>query len=86
MIQTAAAGFWNIAEFITICVRKRKSGITPGAHVALELLLWLSLAAGMGIMCVSASSTPPGTSYATAYYQTAVQLDFTIIAFMAMLM
>jgi len=35
---------WNGAEFITLAVRKlRKGGIHPGAHVALDLILWLGL-------------------------------------------
>lgn len=37
---------WNIAELITFCVNKR--GIHPGAHVALDLNLWMGfLAAGI---------------------------------------
>ena len=34
---------WNCAEFITFCVNKR--GIHPGAHVGLDLILWLGLLA-----------------------------------------
>ncbi|RYP81432.1 hypothetical protein DL770_005908 [Monosporascus sp. CRB-9-2] len=41
------SGFWALAEFITLCVRTRRSGlrltgIPPGAHVAVDLLLWLA--------------------------------------------
>lgn len=32
---------WNIAESITVCVNKR--GIHPGAHVALDLIIWMGL-------------------------------------------
>ncbi|CAM1507587.1 Fc.00g072280.m01.CDS01 [Cosmosporella sp. VM-42] len=40
---------WSIAELITRCVRKFKAGIHPGAHVALSLLIWLSLGTTGGI-------------------------------------
>jgi hypothetical protein len=40
---------WNVAEFITHCVNKR--GIHPGAHIALDFLLFsfLSTASGLDI-------------------------------------
>jgi hypothetical protein len=34
---------WNCVEFITLCVNKR--GIHPGAHVGLDLIIWLGLLA-----------------------------------------
>ncbi|KAF2817290.1 uncharacterized protein BDZ99DRAFT_12933 [Mytilinidion resinicola] len=37
----AAAVAWEIADLITYCVNKR--GIHPGAHVGVELVLWLAM-------------------------------------------
>ena len=37
-----SAGIWDTAELITVCVRRRaKRGIHPGAHVGVELCIWL---------------------------------------------
>jgi hypothetical protein len=35
---------WDIIEFITLCVRRGRSGIHPGFHVAFELIFWLATA------------------------------------------
>ena len=40
---------WQIAEFITVCVRRNYMGIHPGAHVGVHLILWLALCALIGI-------------------------------------
>lgn len=40
---------WQIAEFITVCVRRNYIGIHPGAHVGVHLILWLALCALIGI-------------------------------------
>ena len=41
---------WNIAEFITICVNKRS--IHPGAHVGLDLIIWMGLLSSAVIQLV----------------------------------
>jgi len=45
---------WDFAEFITLCARKGR-GIHPGAHVGVELILW--------IVCIVIS----GLSFIAAY-------------------
>lgn len=51
--QAAVALFWSAAtELATTCAWRSKStqrGIHPGAHVAIQLLLWLGFAAGLGL-------------------------------------
>ncbi|RYP83008.1 hypothetical protein DL769_001477 [Monosporascus sp. CRB-8-3] len=52
------SGLWALAEFITVCVRTRRSGlrltgIPPGAHVAVDLLLWLTTIVMMVLWTVS---------------------------------
>ncbi|RYO97467.1 hypothetical protein DL763_002735 [Monosporascus cannonballus] len=52
------SGLWALAEFITVCVRSRRSGlrltgIPPGAHVAVDLLLWLATIVFMALLLVS---------------------------------
>lgn len=38
------AMIWIIADFITLAVRKWKSGIHPGAHVGVWLVVWIAMA------------------------------------------
>lgn len=40
---------WQIAEFITLCVRRKYMGIHPGAHVGVHLILWLACVVLIGI-------------------------------------
>ncbi|RYO95547.1 hypothetical protein DL764_007669 [Monosporascus ibericus] len=47
LTPASISGIWALAEFITIFVRTSRSGlrltgIPPGAHVAVDLLLWLT--------------------------------------------
>lgn len=45
---------WQGSEFISICSSsKRRSGIHPGAHVALHLLIWLIAAAAVAFVTTS---------------------------------
>ncbi|KAK9778268.1 hypothetical protein SCAR479_05238 [Seiridium cardinale] len=59
-------GIWDIAEFITICAcgkrngAEQRRGIHPGAHVGLDLCIWLA-----GILCVFISAV----SYVSARSQ-----------------
>lgn len=51
------SGLWALAEFITLCVRTRRSGlrltgIPPGAHVAMDLILWLATLVFMTLLSV----------------------------------
>jgi hypothetical protein len=39
--------FWNIAEFITLRINKK--GIHPGAHIALDFLIFGVLIASIGV-------------------------------------
>lgn len=43
-LQCGAAIIWDIAEFITLCANKK--GIHPGAHIALDFLLFAALITG----------------------------------------
>ncbi|RYP22217.1 hypothetical protein DL767_009097 [Monosporascus sp. MG133] len=57
VVPASISGFWALAEFITLCVRTRKSGlrltgIPPGAHVAVDLVLWLSTIVFMVLLSV----------------------------------
>ncbi|ETS72982.1 hypothetical protein PFICI_15374 [Pestalotiopsis fici W106-1] len=47
--QAGIALCWDVAELITVCVRRSQYGIHPGAHVALHLLLWLGLVVAAGL-------------------------------------
>jgi len=40
---------WDCAELITICARPGRRGIHPGAHVGVNLVLWLGIGAGAGV-------------------------------------
>ncbi|RYP70603.1 hypothetical protein DL771_005316 [Monosporascus sp. 5C6A] len=58
MATASISGFWALAELITIYVRTRRSGlrltgIPPGAHVAVDLLLWLTTIAFIVLLTVS---------------------------------
>ncbi|KFX91285.1 hypothetical protein V490_05994 [Pseudogymnoascus sp. VKM F-3557] len=47
---------WDIAEGITLIVRRRSyKGIHPGACVGVDLVLWLALGALSGVMAPAAS-------------------------------
>ncbi|KAI0909010.1 hypothetical protein F4823DRAFT_596270 [Ustulina deusta] len=51
------AGFilWDIIEFVVIIVRESTAkGVHPGAHVGIELILWLGGASTLGIQASSA--------------------------------
>ncbi|KAI1377008.1 hypothetical protein F4677DRAFT_417030 [Hypoxylon crocopeplum] len=48
--QAGVALLWSAAELSTACSRsKRRPGIHPGAHVAVQLLLWLGFSVGVGL-------------------------------------
>ncbi|KAM5342030.1 hypothetical protein ACJ41O_015061 [Fusarium nematophilum] len=52
--QLILALIWDLAELATRWLRKFKSGIHPGAHVAISLLIWLGAAAVGGIEVIYA--------------------------------
>ncbi|RYP52773.1 hypothetical protein DL768_002124 [Monosporascus sp. mg162] len=57
VVPASVSGLWALAEFITVCVRTRRSGlrltgIPPGAHVAVDLLLWLATLVFMALLSV----------------------------------
>jgi hypothetical protein len=41
---------WNIVEFITLCANKK--GIHPGAHIALDFLLFATLVGGATLVVI----------------------------------
>ncbi|ORY58495.1 uncharacterized protein BCR38DRAFT_447478 [Pseudomassariella vexata] len=47
-------GLWDASELITICARRKTAnrGIHPGAHVGVDLCVWLA-----GVMCVIMQTT-----------------------------
>ncbi|KAI1774866.1 hypothetical protein F4818DRAFT_441691 [Hypoxylon cercidicola] len=50
--QAGAALLWSVADLVTSCAQRPKSShrsIHPGAHVAVQLLLWLGFGAGLGL-------------------------------------
>jgi hypothetical protein len=51
---------WNIAEFITLCVNKK--GIHPGAHIALDLILF-GLLVGPASIIIAEWSFPSSGYY-----------------------
>jgi hypothetical protein len=64
--QASAVIIWDIAEFITLCVRDGRSfrrGIPPGAHVGVELIIWLMFAVMFSIACVFDSGSLQDTWY-----------------------
>ncbi|KAH8888712.1 hypothetical protein GQ53DRAFT_229253 [Thozetella sp. PMI_491] len=48
-----AAILWDKIEFLTLCIRRGR-GVHPGAHVAVELILWLGCS-GMGALILRAA-------------------------------
>lgn len=51
---------WLVAELITVCVRRHRKGIHPGAHVGMHLILWLGF-----LVCVIFNSF---TTYYNSVY------------------
>lgn len=53
LVQSIFVLFWDVAEFITLCIRRKRNGrgIHPAAHVAVDLILWLSLLISWSIFC-----------------------------------
>ncbi|EHK24263.1 uncharacterized protein TRIVIDRAFT_215551 [Trichoderma virens Gv29-8] len=49
---------WSLAEVITRAVRKFKSGIHPGAHVGVCLILWMLSSVMGGILCTYVALNP----------------------------
>ncbi|KAL7929647.1 hypothetical protein V8C35DRAFT_314882 [Trichoderma chlorosporum] len=49
---------WSLAEVITRAVRKFKSGIHPGAHVGMCLILWMLSSVMGGILCTYVALKP----------------------------
>lgn len=50
--QAGAALLWSATDLVTSCAQRPKSNrrtIHPGAHVAVQLLLWLGFGAGLGL-------------------------------------
>jgi hypothetical protein len=43
LLQLGISVIWNLAEFITLCVNKK--GIHPGAHIALDFIVYAGLKA-----------------------------------------
>lgn len=78
--QAGAALLWSIAESATLCALRAPKpthrGIHPGAHVAVQLLLWLSFGAGLGLtarllkfaVAFTASDDPDVYPEYNAYY------------------
>lgn len=88
--QGCAIIFWTLAEFITICVRTRRSGlrltgIPPGAHVAADLLLWIVTVVFLGIITASFISTLQSSSY-PSITSSQIGINVAILAFQTTLM
>ncbi|KAL7902757.1 hypothetical protein HDV63DRAFT_384930 [Trichoderma sp. SZMC 28014] len=47
----ALATIWSLAEVITRAVRKFKTGIHPGAHVGMCLIIWMIASVTGGMLC-----------------------------------
>ncbi|PNY28106.1 Uncharacterized protein TCAP_01972 [Tolypocladium capitatum] len=62
----AVALVWSVAEEITLWVRKRRSGVHPGAHVGISLFLWLACAVVGGILAAYVGMG--GVDYDCNYY------------------
>lgn len=68
---TPAAGLaliWSIAEIITRATRKFQSGIHPGAHVGMCLIIWLVASISGGILCTYVALNPPQRDESDCYY------------------
>ena len=52
MPQVGVSLCWAAAELITVCARRGRRGIHPGAHVALHLLLWLGLCVAVALNAI----------------------------------
>lgn len=48
---SALATIWSLAEVITRAVRKFKTGIHPGAHVGVCLIIWMIASVSGGMLC-----------------------------------
>ncbi|KAL7921827.1 hypothetical protein ACQKWADRAFT_294551 [Trichoderma austrokoningii] len=48
---SAIATIWSLAEIITRAVRKFKTGIHPGAHVGVCLIIWMIASVTGGMLC-----------------------------------
>lgn len=91
--EAAAAIFWSVAELITVCVRKGRRGIHPGAHVALHLLFWLAFAVAAGLTAYVVALYVEEQSYYSSYrYNRYSSLSFYLrslqaeLAFLILLM
>lgn len=50
--QAGVALLWSVTDLVTSCAQRSKSNnrtIHPGAHVAVQLLLWLGFGTGLGL-------------------------------------
>jgi hypothetical protein len=90
-LQVGLAGSWQIAEYITLCVRRNR-GIHPGAHVALHLLIWLGAATAVGFLTTFAVVDNADAPYSwDSYYGNSMYTDYlaledALAAFMYILM
>ena len=39
---------WDVTELVVLCLRDRKKGMPPGAHVGVHLFIWAGFACGLG--------------------------------------
>ncbi|RYP19340.1 hypothetical protein DL765_003422 [Monosporascus sp. GIB2] len=87
----SASGLWALAEFITMCVRTRRSGlrltgIPPGAHVAVDLLLWLATIVFTGLLLVSFVDAMRTTWYYYSLTSAEIGIAFTVLCLQLSLM
>lgn len=84
---------WQIAEFITLCAHPDR-GIHPGAHVGMQLILWLGAAICGGFLAAFAALQEAYGSYysyssryrpSRANYELAQRLETSLAVFMIIL-
>ncbi|KAL7792131.1 hypothetical protein V8C37DRAFT_380851 [Trichoderma ceciliae] len=56
--SSGIALLWSLAEVITRAVRRFKTGIHPGAHVGMCLVIWMLSGIMGGILCAYVALTP----------------------------
>jgi hypothetical protein len=63
LLQCGVALIWDTAEFITLCANKK--GIHPGAHIALDFLLFAALITGSAFDIIAGE---PFSTVGSDYY------------------
>lgn len=102
LLQGAIALLWVTADLITMWVSKESRGITPGANVALHLIIWMTATVAIGLIStflswdleIQADYGSRYSSYADSYYDmytyealsALIRLIEALVAFLALLL